>query len=303
MELLITYFFATLLFVNMQDGNPTIKSSQNEVPLLSFGIVADVQYADIDHTGTRFYRNSASKLQEAYNTFRNDSVDFAINLGDLIDGNYDSFKPVLDIILSSGIKTYHVTGNHDYAVDKNLKDNLPVMTGSGKNYYSYKTGEFRFIILDGNEISTYASENKSIAEIAAGMLDSLKAKGAINAMQWNGGLSNNQITWLDNQLRKANKEKEKVFLICHFPIYPENAHNLLNYNELLSLVEKYHNIIAWFNGHNHAGNYGNFNLIHFVTFRGMVETEAENSFAIVDVYKNKLWIRGFGREKSRILAY
>lgn len=303
MKLLITYFFATLLFVYMQDGNQTVKSSQKEVPLLSFGIVADVQYADIDQTGTRFYRNSASKLQEAYNAFTKDSVDFIINLGDLIDGNYDSFNPVMDIIQSSGIKTYHVTGNHDYAVDKNLKDKLPVMTGSGKNYYSFKSGEFRFIFLDGNEISTYASENRSIVEKASGMLDSLKVGKAINALEWNGGLSNNQINWLDDQLDEATKEKEKIFLICHFPIFPENAHNLLNYNELLSMVEKYHNIIAWFNGHNHAGNYGNFNLIHFLTFRGMVETEAENSFAIVDVYKNKIWIRGFGREKSRILAY
>jgi hypothetical protein len=44
-------------------------------------------------------------------------------------------------------------------------------------------------------------------------------------------------------------------------------------------------------------------MIHFVTFKGMVETEAGNSYALVEVYKNKLWIRGSGREKSQILAY
>ena len=68
-------------------------------------------------------------------------------------------------------------------------------------------------------------------------------------------------------------------------------------------IEKYQNIIAWFNGHNHAGNYGNFNMIHFVTIKGMVETETNNSFALVEVYRNKIWIKGYGREKSQILAY
>jgi hypothetical protein len=35
----------------------------------------------------------------------------------------------------------------------------------------------------------------------------------------------------------------------------------------------------------------------------MVETDSTNSFALVEVYKNKIWIRGNGREKSQILAF
>jgi hypothetical protein len=35
----------------------------------------------------------------------------------------------------------------------------------------------------------------------------------------------------------------------------------------------------------------------------MVETENTGSFARVDVYGNKIWITGSGREKSQILAY
>jgi hypothetical protein len=77
----------------------------------------------------------------------------------------------------------------------------------------------------------------------------------------------------------------------------------LNYKEVLPVLEKHNNIIAWFNGHNHNGSYGNFNMIHFVTLRGMVETENNNSFALVEVYRNKIWIKGSGREKSQILAY
>jgi 3',5'-cyclic AMP phosphodiesterase CpdA len=209
----------------------------------------------------------------------------------------------MDVINSSGLKTYHVTGNHDYAVDKNLKRKLPVLAESKRGYYSFIQDGFRFIFLNGNEISTYGPGSKAELNKASAYLASLKAEKAINAMEWNGGIGNGQLSWLKNELDKAVKGNQKVFIFCHFPVFPVNAHNLFNYNEVLKLLEKYNNIIAWINGHNHAGNYGNFNMIHFVTLRGMVETEQSGSYSIIDVYSNKIWIRGFGREKSQILAY
>lgn len=306
MDLSIAFLFITVLigFVPQNEGihdQQTVK--QNQLPLFSFGIVADVQYADSDPAGTRFYRSSLKKLREAINAFKADSVDFVFNLGDLIDNNYLSYKPVLEIIDSSGLKILHVTGNHDYAVEPRMKKKIPQQQQSKDGYYSFVHNTFRFIILNGNEISTYSTTNKSTISEAEKMISAIKDSSGINAMSWNGGISNKQIEWLDNQLNESSLANEKVFLICHFPVEPENSHNLLNYKKALSVLEKYHNVIAWLNGHNHAGNYGNFNLTHFVTFKGMVETESQNSFAIIDVYKNKIWIRGYGREKSLILAY
>ena len=278
-------------------------NNQSHKPLLSFGIIADVQYSDYEPVGTRFYRSSLSKLRKAVTVFKEDSVGFIINLGDLIDKDFESYKPVMNIIDSSGLKTFHVTGNHDYSVDPRFKKRLPVLQQTKEGYYSIVYENFRFIFINGNEISTYISSNKASIKQANDSIALMKGKGEINAIDWNGGISIKQLLWIDNQVKEAAGRNEKVFLICHFPVVPQNIHNLLNYKEVLSVLEKYQNIIAWFNGHNHAGNYGNFNMIHFVTFKGMVETETNNSFAIVDVYKNKLWIRGFGREKSQILAY
>jgi hypothetical protein len=34
----------------------------------------------------------------------------------------------------------------------------------------------------------------------------------------------------------------------------------------------------------------------------MVDTETEHTFAIVDVHADRIEIRGFGREESRVLA-
>lgn len=163
--------------------------------------------------------------------------------------------------------------------------------------------KIRFIFLNGNELSTYASNNKGEIKDATDYIEALKNEGSINAVDWNGGIRRKQLEWLRDELNNSKEADEKVILFCHFPVWPENNHNLLNYKEVLSLLEKYPNIVAWFNGHNHAGNYGNFNMIHFVTLKGMVETETSNSFALVEVYKNKLWIKGYGREKSQILAF
>lgn len=306
MKLLTAALIATIILFNMPDRHNSgydKSDTQSQKPLFSFGIIADVQYSDYDAAGTRFYRSSIVKLREAVKVFKLDSVNFIINLGDIIDKDFESYKPVLEILDSSGLKVYHVTGNHDYSVDPRQKKRIPVQPPSREGYYSFTHESFRFIVLNGNEISTYYSSNKTAIKKASDYLDTLKNNGEINAVEWNGGISIRQLEWLKNQLDEASGKNEKVFIMCHFPVVPDNVHNLLNYKAVLPVLEKYQNIIAWLNGHNHAGNYGNFNMIHFVTFKGMVETETVNSFSVVDVYKNKLWIRGSGREKSQILAY
>jgi manganese-dependent ADP-ribose/CDP-alcohol diphosphatase len=303
--LTVIFFFPFMLMNKSVDTGPgaMVNAGQDQKPLFSFGIIADVQYADYEPAGTRFYRSSLNKLREAVSEFREDSVDFVITLGDLIDKDYDSFEPVLNILASSGLKFYHIAGNHDYSVDPGYKTRLPSAYTSKHGFYSVIHYNFRFIFLDGNDISTYSSTNKIKIKHANALLDSLKKSGEPNAVEWNGGISTGQLMWLDSQMNEATDKNEKVFLICHFPVVPEDVHNLLNYKEVLAVLGKYRNSVAWFNGHNHNGNYGNFNRTHFVTFKGMVETEQQNSFTRVDIYRNSISIVGSGREKSQILAY
>lgn len=280
-----------------------IQLKPDKKPLFSFGVFADAQFADVDDANNRFYRASEKKLREAYEAFKSDSVDFVVNLGDLIDRDFDSFMPVMNIINSSGLKTFHLTGNHDYAVENRYKKKLPVLKENQKGYYSFSKNGFRFIFLNGNEISTYSPVKRNEAKKAEALIKQMSDSGKINAIEWNGGMSSMQIEWLRNQLDQSVTSGEKVFILCHFPAFPENKHNFLNYKEVLPILGKYSNIIAWLSGHNHEGNYGNFNQIHFYTFRGMVETPSSNSFAVVEIYNNRIWIRGYGREKNMILAY
>jgi predicted phosphodiesterase len=278
-------------------------STQRSKLLFTFGIIADVQYADYNFVRSRYYRSSLVKLEEALKTFKNDSADFILNLGDIIDRDFLSYKPVLDIINKSGLKFYHITGNHDYSVDDRFKNELPVLRSPGESYYSFSYNNFRFILLNGNEISTYYSNNKKTIKEANRRISELRDNGELNGVEWNGGISKRQLTWLDDKLRNSADIGEKVFIVCHFPVFPDNAHNLLNYKEVLPVLTKYTNIIAWLNGHNHEGNYGEINNTHFITFRGMVESETMNSYAMVEVYENEILIKGFGLEENRVIEF
>ncbi len=305
MWLITGFLYISILITNMSSDKYCVEFNDgwlNQKPLFSFGIIADAQYADKEPAGTRYYKSSITKLREAISAFKQDSVDFVITLGDLIDQDINSYNPLLNMIDSSGMKFYHVSGNHDYSVEPFLKERLPEVYFREPGYFAITHKNFRFIFINGNEISTYSTMDTAIINKAEILIDSLKETGGQNAVEWNGAVSKKQLSWLDEQINKASRENNKVFLICHFPVFPDNIHNLLNYKEVLSLIGKYDNCIAWFNGHNHEGNYGKRGKTNFVTFKGMVETENQNSFARVDVYSNKVLIKGSGRENSRILT-
>ena len=55
-------------------------------------------------------------------------------------------------------------------------------------------------------------------------------------------------------------------------------------------------------GHDHAGGYARSGGVHYVTVPGMVEAPEKNAFAVVDVYDDRLDVRGFGSVPSRTLG-
>jgi manganese-dependent ADP-ribose/CDP-alcohol diphosphatase len=305
MNFLIIAAFAvtTLFYMPESDKKDTSRANGSQGPLFSFGITTDIQYCNCESAGTRFYKTGPARLREALSSLKSHSIDFVFDLGDLIDRDYASFKPMLYIFDSSAIKTYHIAGNHDYNVDSRYKKRIPLPMPAKEGYYSFVHQNFRFIALNGNELSTYATTSKTSIKEAQDYISALKFEGSPNCQEWNGGMSPKQLDWLNTQLEEATTQGQKVFIFSHFPVFPEDEHNLLNYKDVLYILRKYSNVIAYFAGHNHAGNYGNQNMTHFVTLKGMVETENTNSFSWVEVYSNKIWIHGSGREKSVILAY
>ncbi|MGP4039652.1 metallophosphoesterase [Gracilibacillus sp. D59] len=298
----LTSFIVTVgIAVILVSISPTasVYANGKEQPKLEFGVVPDVQYCDCEVNGTRYYRNSVTKLIDASQTLNQENVDFTVQLGDLIDRDVESFSTILPIFNMIEGPKYHVLGNHDFAVKT---DEAIDILGMQNQYYDFKYKNWRFVVLDTNDLSFYANpEGSEKYEEAEKMYNNLVENGAINAKTWNGGISAEQLTWLQDVLDTAAKRNEKVVVFGHMPVYPENVHNIWNAEEVKEVLEDNDNVVAFFNGHNHAGNYGVQNGIHYVNLQGMVETEDTTAYSIIRIYKDRLEIDGYGRESDRVL--
>jgi len=273
-------------------------SSQSKQPLIKFGLIADIQYCDCDDAINRSYRNSLKKLTEAIDYLNNENVQFTINLGDLSDRNPASLDTVMLRLKRLDKKVYNTTGNHDYngMTDNNfLFKKLNMLS----EYYSFKKGNWQFIILNTNEIASYANvEGTEKEKELQAMQELIKQEKRNNGAPWNGGIGTNQLQWLKKQLYNAQKKGENVIIFSHHPLYPEMGLTALNDREILNLIGQYSCVKAMFAGHHHAGAFGQYQNIPSVTVEGMVERANENAYGIVEIYDDKIVLNGKGRMKS-----
>jgi hypothetical protein len=285
-------------------GFSVTKAAAQDAPLFRFGIVADPQYAPVapNLKSNRYYANSLWKLSEAIDAFNKEDLQFVATLGDIIDRHWESYSHILPLYDQLKHDHFFLVGNHDYDIAPEYLTSVLRTTGLEKAYYDFPGGGYRFIVLDGNDVSIFAPpKDDPRREIAAKRLDELKAKEAENAQPWNGSLGDEQFGWLETTMKTAQAAGEKAIVMCHYPVFPPNIHNLWDSERIVELLTGFDNFVAYFNGHNHAGNYGEIGGKHFYNFKGMVDTPAETAFSIVEVYADRIEILGVGREGNRTL--
>ena len=288
-------FVVSLFFLFVIAG---IKDSGAQI---CFGVYADCQYCDCKTHGTRYYRNSLDKLSECIFYFNQiDAIEFVINLGDLIDRDFESFIVLKPIMEQSTKPIFHVIGNHDLKVEAAKLNKVPKMLGLKNEYYSFKREGWLFVFTNGNDI-TFHSENPEVVKQAKGITSKLKEMGKPNYHPWNGGMGDEQLKWLDYQLNDAETSNLKVAIFSHYPLLPMGPHTLWNQEKVISILQKYSCVKLWMNGHNHKGNYSTWQGIHFITMKGMVETETENAFAEVFLSGDSIKIKGFGMGNDYVL--
>lgn len=273
--------------------------SCTQKPLLKVGLVADPQYANKPTRGSRYYKESLWKLEEAIDTFNYENVDFVQSLGDIIDaewGNYDAILPIYNM-LNPGTENYHLLGNHDFSVDSTHLSSLLETLSMPDYYYSYSKKGWRFIVLDATDYSYFSNplHHRDINKIDS-YYDNTQDKA--NKQSWNSAIGEMQQNWLKEELASANSLNQRVILFSHLPIRPKgNAHNLWNDYEIVDIIENSANVVAFINGHNHVGGYAFENGIHYITLYGMVETMI-GSYGILEIHKDKLVLRGYGNQES-----
>lgn len=258
---------------------------------ITFGVIADPQYANTATSGTRYYRSSLTKLAQAADSFQVHAVPLVAVLGDFINGyTATDTAPALRDLDSVNLRLnrftgekYAVIGNHDVTSLSKAEFLGRVSTSVRSNYYSFDKGNFHFVVIDGN----YRADGVDFNH---------------NNFTWSDAwVSPAEITWLTADLAAAGTKTVFAFIHYILDTTVTSGECLKNAGELLRIFENAGNVKAVFSGHNHAGGYKNFNGIHYIVMRGMIENALPaSSFAeaTVTTAGDSLIVKGYFNQPS-----
>jgi len=276
--------------------------TQKPPETICFGLIADIQYCDCETRGSRFYQNSLTKLDICIADLNQRKVQFTVNLGDLVDRNTpDNLEAVLIHLNKLDNKVYNTTGNHDYG---GITDNeiLYTQLGMPASYYSFKQGKWRFIMLNTNEVASYANiAGTPLESELEVMKEQITLSDRKNGASYNGGISREQMDWLRDELESAQKKKENVVVFSHHPLYAAPGLTALNDLEILKVLSSFPCVKVGISGHHHPGDFGTYKNIPFITTEGMIETENDNAYGIVEITADQIILTGKGRTRSYTL--
>lgn len=279
-------------------GQPTPSGS------VRFGLIADPQYADADPNleYNRYYRNSLRKLGQAITELNDLPLAFVVTLGDLVDDHWSSYAELLPVYGQLRHPHAVVLGNHDAdVISRHLAAQSPALA-LPKHYYQFSLNGYRFIVIDGNDISLYCNPaNGEEHAQAQHLLARIRAEHQPQAQSWNGAVGDEQLRWLACSLADAQSKGETIVVFGHYPLAPENEHNLWNCDALVALLCRYQ-VRAYFAGHYHLGDYLRVEHTDFITLKGMVDGDDLLPFAVVELAGDTLSVTGYGPEISRVLV-
>ncbi|MHB9029417.1 MAG: metallophosphoesterase [Candidatus Latescibacterota bacterium] len=251
---------------------------------LRFGVITDLHYADREPWTVRHYRDSLAKLEECVRVMNGARPAFLIELGDIIDKAEKDIetgylRTVNDAFGKFRGPRYYVLGNHDVATFS--KEEFLALSGAPGGVYAFDAGEYRGIVLDGNF-------NPDGGDYKAGNFN--WTESYIHAAQRE---------WLGKELERAGDRRVLVFV--HQNLHDEsNPHGVKNAPEVRSILERAGNVIAVFQGHDHAGDLRTVNGIPYITFEAAVDGPGleNNAFTLVTVEKERMRMQGYGKQDS-----
>lgn len=220
-----------------------------------------------------------------------EEIDFIVELGDPVNGaeecTLEYLHEIEEIFSTFRGARYHVLGNHDLdSLSKNQFQSVVrnFRISQEATWYSFNRNGLHGVVLDANfcaDGTDYDSGNFHWAD---------------------ANISPEQLEWLTEDLSKTNLP---VIVFVHQLLdEDEGSHYINNAAEVRNVLEKFPNVLAVLQGHQHTGQYHRIGGIHYYTFIAMVEGPgAENSsYSIAEVFENSdIIITGYRRAVNRSL--
>ena len=252
--------------------------------VVRFGLITDLHYADKEPAGSRHYRATIAKLQQAAKQFNETQPDFLVELGDLIDAAADVQTEMTYLTRISKemamiqAPQHYVLGNH--CVDTLTKKEFLDGVGQEKSFYSFDRDGFHFVILDAcfrSDGMPYQRKN----------------------FQWTDpNIAPHELKWLKADLAATTK---KTIVFVHQRLDDAGVHGVRNAAAVRKIMEDSGQILAVFQGHSHQNEHQEIGGIHYCTMVAMVEQafDVSNGYSMASVFKDgTIRITGFRKQNS-----
>lgn len=261
-----------------------LADSPDARPLVRAGLMTDLHYADKPTRGTRHYRETLAKLEEAGQQLERLKPQLVVELGDLIDAA-DSVETELKYLRRiqkqfaalPGEKHY-VLGNH--CVDTLTKAEFLDEVEQKASHYSFDQGGVRFVVLD----ACFNSDGQPY--------------GRKNFHWTDANIPAAQIEWLKADLKAAQKP---VIVLAHQRLDNSGNHAVKNAAEVRKVLEASGKVAAVFQGHSHKNDYQQIGGIHYCTLVAMIEgSGAENNgYALLEAFEGgDIRLTGFRKQAN-----
>jgi len=253
-------------------------------PSLRIGLVTDLHHADKPAAGTRHYRETLAKLDEAARRFAQDQPHFIVELGDFIDAA-DSVDAELRYLAEVNRPfqqisddRHYVLGNH--CVDTLTKAEFLGAIGREHSYYSFDRGGLHFIVLDAcfrHDGQPYGRKNS----------------------QWNdANLPPAEVEWLAADLASTHNP---VIVFVHQRLDVTGDHGIKNASHIRHLLEAHGRVLAVFQGHSHQNDLHELGGIPYCTLVAMIEGSGpeQNGYSLLEIAPDhSLRLTGFRQQQS-----
>jgi len=299
-----------------------------------FAAIADVQYADVDDcynfskTQIRKYRGALDVLKRAVADWLDGpEVAFVANLGDAIDQQNQKLGQsdvALDKVLAEfdrlAAPKIHALGNHEYYnfTKKELAERL------GPAFHSVTPVDgWRMILLDSYDFNCIdsremdESKDRAFTFLEKYNANELRVRGTSNwtaglkgydkrFVPFNGGIGEEQLQWLDKELKDADSLGQRVIIFAHVPVAPNSCSLSCltwNFEDVLRVIDGHSSVVAFMAGHDHSGGYTRRHGVHYLTLPSPLNVENQDdqcAHALIDVHVDKLVLHGRGLVDRKI---
>ncbi|MGC4007183.1 MAG: metallophosphoesterase [Pirellulales bacterium] len=248
---------------------------------LRIGLLTDLHYADKPPTGTRFYRETPTKLEEAAARFQREKLDFVVELGDLIDSADDLeteksyLKQVNTLFRTLPGDKHYVLGNH--CVSALTKDEFLGEVGAA--------GRARVV---RRRRSAFRDPRRLLQ---------LRRRGV-----WAEQL---QVERREHPRRatrmaagRSAQAKTPTIVFAHQRLDVKNDYGVKNAEAVRKILEASGRVKAVFQGHSHKNDLKSIAGIPYCTLTAMIEGSGveNNGYAILEITDDALSVSGFRKQ-------